>query len=82
VKLGFSSFSSTYIFAKIYEFINAKIKEMKLMPLDKRVIVENKLIKMIQELGESFKSFLQANLTVDIVSILHKASNGMFSVII
>lgn len=77
---GFSSFSNTYVFAKVYEFINAKIKEMKVMPLDKRAITENKLIKMIQELGESFQTFLQVNSTVDVNRILMKASNGILTV--
>ena len=78
--MGFSSFSNTYIFAKVYEFINAKIKEMKLMQLDKKVITENKMVKMIQELGESFKNFLQVNSTFDISRILQKATNGIISV--
>lgn len=54
---------------------------MKFMPIEKRVIVENKLIKMIQELGESFKNFLQVNSTVDISLILQKASNGIITAV-
>jgi hypothetical protein len=79
--IGFSSFSNIYIFAKIYEYINAKIKEMKFMPTEKRVSAENKLIRMIQDLGESFKSFLQVNSTVDISLILQKASNGFITAV-
>lgn len=50
---------------------------MKYMPLERRVITENKIIKMIQELGESFKNFLLANSTVDIARILEKANIGL-----
>jgi len=53
---------------------------MKLMPIDRKVLTENKLIKMIQELGENFKNFLLVNSTVDIALILQKATNGVIAV--
>ncbi len=53
---------------------------MKHMLSDKKIMTENKLINMIQQLGENFKNFLSVNNTEDINNILKKASSGIIEV--
>jgi hypothetical protein len=55
------SFSQEYIFRTVHDFIVAKLRNNKFLPGEKQMLVENKLTRMIQDLGLNFQNFIKEN---------------------
>ena len=59
-----------FIYSKIHEFIEDKLISISNLQNDKKKFMENKLIKMIKELGPRFKQYTEVNKNMEKMHIL------------
>jgi hypothetical protein len=57
--LGYSAFSKDFLFQKVSEFIKKKLNDANSMNPDQKTILENKLSRIIQDLGLDYQAYME-----------------------